>query len=176
MNNEKETLKKQSMKATIKLSLFLSFILICFEIIFCFLNKIFILFSWISILPLIHILKRKNFFKHAVFCYGKIIDVTLGDYDDIVISTKIEFKDSYSNKIYETYVCEHWGDFNEELKDEIDTFYKNGKERIGKKVPLFYKIKNPNKNLVFINNIENWKNKIQASLNSLYWNKQCDKI
>ena len=72
-----------------------------------------------------------------------------------MISTKIEFKDSYSNKIYETYVCEHWGDFNEELKDEIDTFYKNGKERIGKKVPLFYKIKNPNKNLVFINNIEN---------------------
>lgn len=150
MDNEKETLRKQSMQATIKLSLFLTLILICFEIVLCFLSRKFLLFSWIALLPLIHILKRKNFFKNAQFCYGEIIDVMPGDYDDICMSTKIEFKDSYSNKVYETWVHEHWGDFDEEKKEAIDEFYKSGTERIGKKVPVFYRIKNPNKNLVFI--------------------------
>lgn len=150
MDNEKEALRKQSMQATIELSSFLAFVLICLEIAFCFFSKRFIIFSWIPLLPLIHIFKRKIFFKNAQFCYGKIIDVRLGDYDDICLSTKIEFEDSYSNKVYETWIYEHWGDYDEERKEAVDEFYKNGKERIGKKVPLFYKIKNPNKNLVFI--------------------------
>lgn len=155
MEDEKEILIKQNMQNTIKLSLFLTLILICCEVVFCFLSKIFIIFIWIDILPLVHILQRKNFFKNAQFCYGKIIDIKLGDYDDICLSTQIEFEDSYSNKIYKTWTYEHWGDYDEENKKDIDEFYKNGKKRIGKKVPLFYKTKNPNKNLVFIDNIKN---------------------
>ncbi len=153
MDKEKETLRKQSMQATIKLSLFLVLILVCFEICFCFFSKKFMIFSWISLLPLIHIWKRKIFFKNAQFCYGEIVDVASGDYDDVCLSTKIEFEDSDSKKVYETWVYEHWGDFDEERKAAVDAFYKNGKERIGKKVPLFYNPRNPNKNVVFINNI-----------------------
>lgn len=153
MDNEEQALRKQSMKATIELSLFLAFILICFEIYLCFFSKKFIIFSWIVLLPLLHILKRKFFFRNAQFCYGEVIEVTIGGYDDICLSTKIKFEDSYSDRTYETWVYEHWGDFDEEKKEAVDAFYKNGKERIGKKVPLFYKIKNPNKNLVFIDNI-----------------------
>ena len=153
MDKEKETLRKQSMQATIKLSLFLVLILVCFEICFCFFSKKFMIFSWISLLPLIHIWKRKIFFKNAQFCYGEIVDVASGDYDDVCLSTKIEFEDSDSKKVYETWVYEHWGDFDEERTAAVDAFYKNGKERIGKKVPLFYNPRNPNKNVVFINNI-----------------------
>ena len=150
MDNEKETLRKQSMQATTKLSLFLTLLLLCFEIAFCFLSIRFIPFSWIPLLPLIHILKRKVFFKNAQFCYGEIIEAAAGDSDDVCMSTKIRFIDSNSNKVYETWVYEHWGDFDEERKKAIDAFYKNGAERIGKKVPVFYKIKNPNKNIVLI--------------------------
>lgn len=153
MPDEKETLRKQSMQATIKLSLFLTVILICFEIAFCFISKWFILFSGVSLLPLIHIIKRKIFFKNARFCYGKITDVTSSGDDDVCMSTKIEFKDEYSDKSYETWIYEHWGDFDEEKKEEIDEFYRNGAERIGKKVPVFYRTKNPDKNIVFINHI-----------------------
>lgn len=36
MDNEKETLRKQSMQATTKLSLFLTLLLLCFELPFAF--------------------------------------------------------------------------------------------------------------------------------------------
>lgn len=151
-NNENEILRKQSMRATIKLSLLLVLILTCIEVTFCIFNKVFIFFIWLPILPLIHILVRNIFFKNAQFCYGKITDVKLDDSDDVCLFIKIEFKDSNSNKIYETYVYEHWGDFDEENKNSIDELYIKEKEKVGKKVPVFYSKKNPNKNLVFVNN------------------------
>lgn len=155
MDQERETLIKQSMRATIKLSCCLSFLLLCLVLVLCLLsmNKRFLFFAWISLLPLLHIVKRKAFFKKAQFCYGEITDVAPGDYDDICMSTKIEFKDNCSGKVYETWVYEHWGDYEEEMKEAIDEFYKNGMERIGKKVPLFYSPKNPNKTLAFIDTV-----------------------
>ena len=153
MNNEKENLRKHSMRDTIKLSLFLFLILICFEVAFCFLNKVFIFFILLFILLFVYVIKWYIFFKNAQFCYGKIIDVTLDDYkDDVYLYTKIAFKDSDSNKVYETWIYEHWGDFDEESKKAISEFYKKGKEKIGKRVPVFYNKKNPNKNLVFVDN------------------------
>lgn len=153
MGEQIEALRKQSMQATIKLSLFLALILTGIEIPLCFLSKGFLFLSWGPLLPLLHILKRKYFFKNAQFCYGEITDVALGGYDDICMSTKIEFKDTYSDRVYDTWVYEHWGDFDEEKKEAIDEFYKNGTDRIGKKAPVFYRIKNPNKNLVFLEDI-----------------------
>ena len=98
-NNESEILRKQSMRATIKLSLLLVLILTCIEVTFCIFNTVFIFLYGYPILPLIHILVRNNFFKNAQFCYGKITDVKLDDSDDVCLFIKIEFKDSNSNKI-----------------------------------------------------------------------------
>ncbi|MFR2534303.1 MAG: hypothetical protein ACLS95_03620 [Clostridia bacterium] len=154
MGDVKEFLKKKDLQGTIRLSIFLAILLILFEILLYFWNKLFIILIWIPILPLLHILKRKSFFKNAEFCYGKVVDVTLSDNDDVYRNTKIEFMDCYSKKIHQTVLNEHWGDFRYEDEDKINEFYEEGKKRIGKKVPLFYKKENPNKNIIFIENLE----------------------
>jgi len=154
MEDVKETLKKKKMKDTIKLSIILTIILVVFEIIFCICNNAFIIFAWVPALPVIYMLKRKMFFDNAEFCYGKVAEVTLDDNDDVHRSTKIEFMDSDSKKMNETFVIEHWGDFREEDKEKINEFYEEGKKRIGKRIPLFYKKGNPAKNIVFLDYIE----------------------
>lgn len=155
MEYVKENLKNKNLKGTTQLSIILTILLILFEIVLYFWNKAFVILVWMPILPLIHILKRKIFFKNAEFGYGKVVDVILKNDDgDVYRSTKIEFID-YNSKIHETVVVEHWGDFRDEDKDKIDEFYEEGKKRIGKKVPLFYKKENPNKNIIFIDNLEN---------------------
>ena len=44
---------------------------------------------------------------------------------------------------------------DEENKNSIDELYIKEKEKVGKKVPVFYNKKNLNKNLVFVNNESN---------------------
>lgn len=153
MEDVKATLKKKDLKQKVQLSSTLTIILILFEIAICFWNKLFVILVWIPILPLIYIFKRKSFFKNAEFCYGKVVDVTLSDDADVYMYTKVEFLDCAS-KIRETVVDEHWGDFRDEDKDKMHEFYEEGKKRIGKRAPLFYKKEKPNKNIVFINNLE----------------------
>lgn len=154
MEDVKKSLIKKDCQATIRLSIVLTTLLVLLEIGLIFWNKAFIILIWIPLLPLINIIKRKIFFKNAEFCYGKVIDVTLNVNDDVYMYTKIEFMDRHSKKKYQTEIDEHWGDFRDEDKDKINEFYEEGKKRIGKKVPLFYKKKNPNKNKIFINNLK----------------------
>ncbi len=150
----KESIIKEEWKDTVKTSILLSILLIVFEIVICFWNRAFIILVWIPFLPFINMLKRKRFFKNAEFCYGKVIDVTLSEDSDVYIYTKVEFLDCYSKEIYQAVVENHWGDFRGEDKDKINEFYDECRKRIGKKVPLLYKKCNPNKNMIFINNIE----------------------
>ena len=67
----------------------------------------------------------------------------------------MNLKIATQTKYNETYVYEHWGDLDEENKNSIDELYIKEKEKVGKKVPVFYKKKNLNKNLVFVNNESN---------------------
>lgn len=145
----KQSIIKENFKATTKTSIIVAFILLI-EVGLCIWNRGFIALLWIPILPLIHIFKRNIFLKNAVFCWGRVIDVTLDDCSDINLCIKIEFKDCDSNKVYEIKTSKHWGDYYEEDAESIKSFFEDGKKRIGKEIPVFYNKKNPNKNLVFI--------------------------
>lgn len=154
MEDVKKSLINKDLKGKMQISIVITIFLILFETALCFWNKVFVILVWVPIVPLLLILKRRSFFKNAEFCYGTIVDVTINDNDDVYMYTKIEIMDFNSKKINETVIEEHWGDFKDEDKGEINEFYEEGKKRIGKKVPLFYKKENPNKNIIFVNSLE----------------------
>ena len=151
MENIKESLIRNDLKNIIKRTIFFNILFIGLLIILCFWNKTFIILVWIPIFPYIYIWKRKKFLKNAEFCYGVVDNVKLSNNGDVYVYTKIKFIDCYSNKTYEVIMEEHWGDFIEDTKDKMNEFYEECKK---KKVPLFYKKENPDKNIVFINNLE----------------------
>ena len=176
-DNIEEKLRKIKMKEIRNKSLGLILSLIIIEILFCIVNNFFLFFAWMILLPLLLIFQQEIFFKKAVFCYGKIIDikkekslVNPGVEDEgycITIINEIEFIDNYSNKtyktefnsycIYEDYIYDKYvaDKYNEEkMEKKANEFYMKDKKNIGKRIPLFYNKENPNKNLIFKDYIE----------------------
>lgn len=148
----KEKIIKKYLKNIIKFSMILFIVLLLIEIILLFINKSCVVLIWIPLIPLLFIATKVLFIKNAEICYGKVIDVILNtDIDDVCMSTNIQCE--INNKLYQFNYYEHWGDHIEDQKEEINKFYENGRKRINKQVPILYKKNNPDKHIVFIEEI-----------------------
>lgn len=113
---------------------------------------IIILFPFTLISVIYYIGRIYQILKYQI-ANGKILDVYIDNYyDNPYTYGVIEFKDNLSNKKYKShFVIRHFGDYAEELEDEINKMLEEDKSKyIGEKRIILYNRNNPNKNIIYL--------------------------
>lgn len=111
------------------------------------------------ILSLLYIMKNLIFISKSQFTYGKVIKIEKSNpkLSDVYQNFTIEYIDDNTNQSYQTIVYEHFGDNDDELDNEINTFYEEGQKLLNKKVPVLYIKNRPDKTVCFLDRVENLK-------------------
>ena len=156
-----QELKKKEIKGTVVLAIIIS---VAIDILILPVGAIFLLFGeriteCFFILKhfviLILTIRQFVFINQAHLTYGKVTKTVEPEIlDDVYQDIYVEYVEENSNEERETKISKHFGDYDELYEEQIQEFFKEGQNLIGKKVPLLYKENKPKRTRVFLDEAE----------------------